>query len=165
MLSQHSHNTCVSNISAHSCMRTGTEANQTAISCQVRTAWWWCGMTVAAGATFLVTISLHTPARKAQVSSSNSSLNVLMDWIFFIPVIERLMATHWIMSTIFMSTNSLLWAPAKSPKCLHIWKGSTEIWNKCSCSLSLCFGFPAETQSFGQVSVRRQLGDAKDPLH
>lgn len=87
--------------------------------------------------------------------------NCMSSWSgFFIWLIEMS-----IMSTIFISSNSLLWATTKSPKCLHIWKGSTEIRNKCSCSLSLFFGFPAETESSGQVSVRRRLGEAKDPLH
>lgn len=46
---------------------------------------------------------------------------------FFINVIKKVLEMHLIMSTIFMSTNSLMWTPAESPKCLHIWKGAAEI--------------------------------------
>lgn len=70
-----------------------------------------------------------------------------------------------LLRTCLKSSNSLMWSTTQSPKCLHIWKSSTEIWDQCSCALSLRSGFPAETESSDQVSVRRQVGAASDPVH
>lgn len=70
-----------------------------------------------------------------------------------------------LLRTCLKSSNSLMWSTTQSPKRLHIWKSSTEIWDQCSCALSLRSGFPAETESSDQVSVRRQVGAASDPVH
>lgn len=60
---------------------------------------------------------------------------------------------------------SLMWATAKGPKRLHVRKGSTEIWDWCGRALSLCSGFPAETESSDQVFVWRKVGETPDPLY
>lgn len=73
----------ISYFHACSCTRTGTEANQTAISCRVRTVWWWCGTMAVAGVMFPATITWHTPARKAQVSKRNWWLFVLLGLLGF----------------------------------------------------------------------------------
>lgn len=63
------------------------------------------------------------------------------------------------------SFNSLLRPATKSPECVHIRKNASEIWDQCSCAVSLLRGLPAETEPCGQVSVRRPMGETSHPLH
>lgn len=67
--------------------------------------------------------------------------------------------------TCVISFNSLMWPPTQGPKRLHLWKSSTKIRDQCSCALSLCQGFPAETKSSDQMSVCRKVGEAPGPVH
>lgn len=153
-----------------SCMRTGTEGSQTAIFSLVKTVWWWCGTTTDAGATYPATTTSHTPARKAPVSkwqtfrAPHSCFQLPRVAVFRCCIISVSCSPIEDL-TLLNFFISLMWATAKGPKRLHVRKGSTEIWDWCGRALSLCSGFPAETESSDQVFVWRKVGETPDPLY
>lgn len=57
-------------------MRTGTEGSQTVTFSLAKTVSWWCGTIMGAGATYLATITSHTPVKKAPVSYTNDHLEL-----------------------------------------------------------------------------------------